>query len=86
MTNFWTAQTWSLGCAVFALQVERDYAAGDSAQLTVKEGELVYIKQKDPSGTDLLRDLDWSEGGRLFNFIKAFTILSEVWLDLGCQG
>ena len=37
---------------MLALQVERDYAAGDSAQLTVKEGELVYIKQKDPSGTD----------------------------------
>jgi len=33
-----------------SVKVERDYAAGDSAQLTVKEGELVYIKQKDPSG------------------------------------
>lgn len=29
------------------LQVERDYTASDSAQLSVKEGELVYVKQKD---------------------------------------
>lgn len=29
--------------------MERDYAASDSAQLSVKEGELVYVKQKDPS-------------------------------------
>lgn len=33
-----------------SVKVERDYAASDSAQLSVKEGELVYVKQKDPSG------------------------------------
>ncbi|CAJ1338359.1 unnamed protein product [Effrenium voratum] len=33
-----------------SVKVERDYTASDSAQLSVKEGELVYVKQKDQTG------------------------------------
>lgn len=31
-------------------QVARDYEASDPAQLSVKEGELVYVRQRDQSG------------------------------------
>lgn len=35
-------------------QVSRDYTAADPSQLTVKEGELVHIKNRDPSGWTLI--------------------------------
>jgi hypothetical protein len=37
------------------LQVGRDFTAPDSAQLSVKEGEHVFVKKKDPFATRALR-------------------------------
>eukprot|EP00435_Cladocopium_sp_Y103_P043622 s1741_g12.t1 len=41
-------------------RVERDFTAPDSSQLSVKEGEHVFVKQRDPSGwTWVARVPDW---------------------------
>ena len=42
-----------------SVKVERDYDAPDSTQLSVKEGEFVYVKQRDPLGSQKRRRFPW---------------------------
>ena len=42
-----------------SVKVERDYDAPDSTQLSVKEGEFVYVKQRDPLGSKRGFCLTW---------------------------
>jgi len=59
-------------------RVVRDYEASDPAQLSVKEGELVYVRQRDQSGWTFVVRVSTQGSGKREGWVPDWLLLGEA--------